>query len=206
MFGIEYIPRLNKYLYKKLVQVNVNNPDAIVFDVYIKPITAGIFLGFENGVEYLITEQGTYSSKFINLSGYTSMIVKMEGDASLDNTISNISNKEFVYDKILGIFNIADVAPMDSIRYEDSDGCMFRHKINSQKIPSFKIKIVNEDGVQFPQMADWIMMLKFQKVRKSDAMVKVESLLDNMNYMMSSIYAYMGIPSRITLEDVLNTE
>lgn len=196
LFQISYDLKLNKYKY-----TNLFRPD---FDVFIKPISAGIFLGFENNQEYLISSEGTFSSKFINLSGYTSMIIKIEGDVSVENTISNIDNDEFIYDKVLGILNINDIAPMDSIRYEDNNGCMFRHKINNNKIPSFKIKIVNEDGVEFPQMTDWIMILKFEKVKQNNNMIKMEKLLENINYMFMSIYASMGIPSRITLEDVMN--
>lgn len=199
MFEMEYYSKTNKYLFKNMFQP--------IYSVYIKPINAGIFLGFENGVEYLILKPeqgGTYSSKFINISGYTSMILKIEGDVSVDNTISNIDNTDFKYDKILGILSINDVAPMDSIRYEDTNGCMFRHKINNKKIPSFSIKIVNEDGVEFPQMAEWIMMLKFEVIKKDTSMSKMEMLLENMNYMMMRIYGYMEIPTTITLEDVLN--
>lgn len=199
LFHMEYNSITNKYLFKNNFQP--------VYDVFIKPINAGIFLGFENGVEYMIlraADGGTYSSKFINISGYTSMILKIEGDVTIDNTISNIDNNEFKYDKILGILSINDIAPMDSIRYEDNNGCMFRHKINNKKIPSFNIKIVNEDGVEFPQMADWIMMLKLEVIKQNHSTDKMEMLLENINYMMMRIYAYMEIPSSLTLEDVLD--
>ena len=196
MFQISYDIRLNKFIY-----TNKFSPD---FEVYIKPINSGIFLGLENGVEYLISQQGTYSSKFINLSGYTTMIIKIEGDVNLDNTISNINSDQFVYDKILGILNINDVAPMDSITYEDNNGCMFKHKVINRKIPSFKISIVNEDGNEFPQMGEWIMMLKFERVKNNNQMIKSENLLENMNYIMMRIFSYMEIPSTITLQDVIN--
>jgi hypothetical protein len=137
--------------------------------------------------------------------GYTSMIIKMEGDVSIENTISNIDDNDFKYDKILGILNINDVSPMDSIKYEDSNGCMFRHKITNKKIPSFNIKIVNENGIEFPQMADWILMLKFEVIKQDDNMTKMEMLLENMNFMMMKIYQYMEIPTTITLEDVINS-
>ncbi len=133
------------------------------------------------------------------------MIIKMEGDVSIENTISNIDDNDFKYDKILGILNINDVSPMDSIKYEDSNGCMFRHKITNKKIPSFNIKIVNENGIEFPQMADWILMLKFEVIKQDDNMTKMEMLLENMNFMMMKIYQYMEIPTTITLEDVINS-
>ena len=79
--------KLNKFLFKNLFQPTI--------DVYIKPITAGVFLGFENGVEYKILPEGTVSSKFINVSGYETMIIKMGGDVNIENTVSNLEDKEF---------------------------------------------------------------------------------------------------------------
>ena len=196
MFQISYDSKLNKFVYK-----NMYNPN---FNVFIKAINSGIFLGLENGAEYKIEANGTYSSKFVNLSGYTTMIIKVEGDVSVENTISNIDSSEFVYDKILGIISINDVAPMDSIVYEDSNGCMFKHKITNNKIPSFRISIVNEDGVEFPQMGDWVMILKFEKVKQKNEMSKVENMIENMNFMMMKYFSFLQIPSSLTLEDVLN--
>lgn len=203
LFDISYVPRLNKYLYKKIVQPNQNNENAVVFDVFIKPISSGIFLGFENGVEYEITEEGTYSSKFINLSGYTSMILKINGDVNIGNTISNVNAKDYNYDKILGIFNINDVAPMDSIIYEDNGSCMFRHKINNNKISEFSIQIVNENGQVFPQMADWLLVLKFEKTKTRQTTENIENMLNDINYYIASLYSHMNIPSRITLNDLI---
>lgn len=203
LFDISYVPRLNKYLYKKLVQENPNNPNAMVFDVFIKPISSGIFLGFEDGIEYEITSEGTYSSKFINLSGYTNMILKIEGDVNINNTVSNIYENDFNYDKILGIFNLSDVAPMDSIIYEDNGSCMFKHKINNQKVSEFSIRIVNENGVSFPNMADWILVLKFEKTKAKNQNEQIEEALNDINYYLGNIYSYLNIPSRITFNDLI---
>jgi len=196
-FDMIYDNSKNKYLFKNSYQMG--------FELFLKPINSGILFGFENNTEYFIDVlDGTYSSKHVNLSGYTSLIIKLDGDICIDNTISNIDNHDFVYDRILGIININDVAPMDSIIYQDNGNCMFRHRINNKKIPSFHIKIVNEDGVEFPQMGEWILMLKFEKVKLNNSMLKVEKLLENINFMFLSIYSYMGITSIKTLEDVLN--
>lgn len=195
LFQIKYDPKLNKYIY-----TNLFRPD---FNIYIKCKTAGIFLGFENDVEYLISAQGTYSSTFINVAGYNNMIIKMGGDINIENTISNIYKNDYQYDKILGILNISDIAPMDSIVYEDNGSCMFKHKVNNQKISEFNIQIANENGSLFPQMADWILVLKFEKVRVKKEFEKMELLLNDMTYYMASVYAAMNIPSRITFQDLL---
>lgn len=205
LFDITYEPRINKYLFKNLFQPAI--------DVYIKPINSGIFFGFEDGVEHKIFKPGqydgkyipgTYSSKFINISGYTTMIIKLDGDISIDNTISNVTSSDYVYDRILCVLSISDVAPMDSIIYQDDGSCLFKHKVNNKKIPSFSIRFVNENGQQFPQLADWIMMLKFERVKKVHPQItSINDILYDIRYYIMSFYAYMGVPSRMTLDDLV---
>jgi hypothetical protein len=197
LFSISYDSKLNKFLFK-----NVFQP---AFDVYIKPITAGVFFGLENGVEYKILPEGTYSSTFINVSGYENMIIKMGGDVNFENTVSNLQDKEFAFDKILGVLNINDIAPMDSIIYLDAGSCMYKHKVNNSKISSFTIQIVNENGDKFPQMSDWIMTLKVEKIKKGNDFAMTERILQDINYYLSSIYLYLNIPSKITYDDIMNT-
>ena len=193
LFQIDYNAKLNKYKY-----INLFQPQ---FDVIIKPITAGVFLGFENGVEYLISAQGTYSSTFINLSGYTSMMIKIEGNLNLQNSISNIEDDKFRYEKILGVININKISPMDSITFEN-DGCLFRHKLVGSKINAFKIKIVNENGISFTNMADWTMSLRFEKVTKVNQFSVMERLLARINFFLGSIFLYFDIPINLTLDDM----
>ena len=197
LFDISYDQKLNKYLYKNLFQPT--------FEVYIKPITAGIFFGFENGVEYKILPSGTYSSKFINISGYTHLIIKISGDINIENTVSNIYTNDYQFDKILGIIGINDVAPMDSIVYEENSSGMFKHQIANEKISSFSIQIVNENGVVFPQMTDWLCVLKFEKTKNVNAFENIESILTDINYYLASMYSYFEIPSRITYNDLIPT-
>jgi hypothetical protein len=194
LFDISYESKTNKYLYKNLFQPT--------FQVFIKPITSGVFLGFEDNVEYLITADGTYSSKFINLSGYTSLVIKLEGDLNVENSITNLQDEAFRYDKVLGVLNINDVAPMDSIT-SINDGCLFKHKIVSQSISNFTVKIVNESGYEIPDMADWIMTLKFEKIKKINPYTGIERLLANINFYLGSIFLYLNIPSRISMADLI---
>lgn len=192
LFDISYDARLNKFLYK-------NNT---FYDVYVKPINSGIFFGFENNVEYKILSSGIYSSTFINISGFTHLIIKLNGDINIENTVSNIYKNDYQYDRILGIIGINDVAPMDSIVYEENSAGMFKHKIANDKISTFSIQIVNENGTVFPQMTDWICVLKFEKKKSRDAFENMESILTDINYYLASLYSYFQIPSRLTYEDI----
>ena len=200
LFQIGYDSKLNKYVYKNLFQPT--------FDIYIKCINAGVFLGFENGVEYQISSEGTYSSKFINVSGYTHMILKIEGEMNIDNTISNIYDKIYKTDKVLGIFSLTDIVPMGTIKYDNQDGGVnFRYKILNDKIPKFTIKIVNEDGNVFPQMTEWVLSLKFELVKKKDMqMTELLETMSELTYYVKSLYSYMNIPSRITMDDLRATD
>lgn len=197
LFDISYDVKLNKFVYKNLFQPT--------FEIYIKPITAGVFLGFENGKEYLISAQGTHSSTFINLSGYNNMIIKLKGDVNVENTISNIYDREYKYDKILAILNIGDVAPMDSIIYQNDGACMFRHKINNSKVHSFQIEIVNEDGKTFPQMSDFILSLKFERYRKVNTFEKIEELLGEIRYYCLKVVNWLKIPPVASLGDIVES-
>jgi hypothetical protein len=195
LFDITYNIKLNKFVYKNLFQQ--------VFEVYIKPINAGIFLGFENGIEYKIDVAGTQSSKFINLSGYSQMLIKLEGDVSIENTISNVQSETFEYDRILAILPLQNIAPMDSILYQNDGANIFKHRIGNTSLPSLTIKIVNENGDEFPQMSNWIMMLKFEQTKKDNTqMALMNQILNDILYYVMRFFAYMQIPSNVSVEDL----
>ncbi len=199
MFQISYDSKLNKFIYY--------NQYNSAFDVFIKPINAGIFLGLQNGFEYLITAEGSYSSTFINVSGYTTMMIKLEGDMTIENTVSNVLSTNFTNDTILAILPLQNIAPMDSISYYDDGSCLFKLKITNTKTSSFRISILNEEGKSFPNMADWIMMLKFEKIKNTSPEGSVmNQLLYDIRYYIMSLYAYMNIPSRLTFNDVLGNQ
>lgn len=196
LFDITYDSKLNKFVYKNLFQPT--------FEVYIKPITAGIFLGFENGEEYKILASGTTSSKFINISGYSQMLIKLDGDISIDNTISNISSDTFVYDRVLAILPLQDIAPMDSILYQNDGSDIFKHKIGGSVLPSFHIKILNEDGKEFPDMSDFIMMLKFEQVQKDNRQLTIlNQMISDILYYFMRIVSYLQIPTSVTFDDLV---
>ena len=195
-FELSYDSKLNKFLFKNTFQPNI--------DVYIYCFNCGIFLGFENGVEYKILPSGTLSKNFINVSGYTNMLIRINGDIDIQNTLSNIQSKEYKQDKILGIFSLTDVPPMTTIKYDNYDaGYNFRYKVNNNKIPTFNISIINEDGKEFPQMGEWFMNLRFEKIKKQvNYMEFIANYLKDISYYIASMYAFMNFPSRVSMEDL----
>lgn len=195
-FELQYDSKLNKFIFKNTFQPNIN--------VYIYCFNCGIFLGFKNGVEYKIEQTGTLSQNFINVSGYTNMIIRINGDIDIQNTLSNIQSKEFKQDKILGIFSLTDVPPMAVIKYDNFDaGYNFRYKVNNNKIPTFNISIINEDGLEFPDMAEWFMNLRFEKIKKQiNYMEFIAKYLKDISYYVASLYAFMNFPSRVQMSDL----
>ena len=194
LFDISYDVRSNKFLFKNVFQLDA--------EVFIECINCGDLLGFHNGLETLIEKNnGTYSSKFINISGFTSMVLKIGGDIDLQNSVSNIQQHEFHVDKILGIVPIADVAPMDMISYNDTT-MAFKNRILNRKISTFDITISNENGDEFVGLDDWIMTLKIDKNVVYKQEKNIALYLHNIEFYLMSMYSYLEIPSRLTFDDV----
>ena len=194
LFEISYDAKKNKFLFKNIFQLDA--------DVYLQCINCGDLLGFHNGQETLIhKENGTYSDKFVNISGFTSMVLKIGGDIDLQNSVSNIQQHEFHVDKILGIVPIGDVAPMDMISYNDTT-MAFKNRILNRKISSFDITISNENGDEFVGLDNWIMTLKIEKNVVYKQEQNIALYLHNIEFYLMSLYSYLDIPSRLTFDDV----
>lgn len=194
LFDISYDAQQNKFLFKNIFQLDA--------DVFLECINCGDLLGFHNGQETLIHKQnGTYSDKFVNISGFTSMVLKIGGDIDLQNSVSNIQQQEFQVDKILGIVPIGDVAPMDMISYNDTT-MAFKNRILNRKISSFNITISNENGDEFVGLDNWIMTLKIEKKVVYEQEQNIGIYLHNIEFYLMSLYSYLDIPSRLTFDDV----
>jgi hypothetical protein len=79
-------------------------------------------------------------------------------------------------------------------------GCLFKHRFDG-KVNDFKIRIVNEDGLPFPNMADWMLSLKFEKVLKVNQYIMMERLLARINFFLGSMFLYFNIPVPIGIDD-----
>jgi len=186
----EYSERLNRFIFKNKYSVGENEE----YEVYLKCINSGVFFGMENGVEMLITELGTYSTKFINVSGYESLIIQISGGLEIDNSITNINNKTFQHSKVLAIINVNDITPMDSIIYNNMDGGInFSHKVHNRIIEYFTISITNEDGTVFPQMADYLMTLQFTKHIDNNYLKTIDKKLEDIAYFITAFIEKSGM-------------
>jgi hypothetical protein len=93
---------------------------------------------------------------------------------------------------------------MSTIKYDNQDGgANFRYKVLNDKIPKFTIKVVNENGDIFPQFTDWVLSLKFEKIKKTNQQFShIEEMMTDFNYYIKSLYSYLSIPSRISMQDL----
>ena len=186
-FDMEYISTVNKFKFTNLLQDK---------DVYIKCINCGILLGFDNFIEYLIPPSGIVSDFFINVSGFTTMIIKLTGNLDITNSFSNLKSVKYSPFKVLGIINLTDLQPMSAIHLNDFiiDSNDFKFKLSNKSVDFFTIEIVNEDDVVFPNMADFIMTLQFEIYKKEvNYILQIIELLKDMKYYMLLMLKYIGV-------------
>lgn len=166
-FGIievQYIERLNKFSFNRIPQ---DNPDFEEYDFYILPKNSGVLLGLTDGVEKLITTDPVYSDTFVNISGYSSLLIKIDG-VSIDKSFINLTGTNYDVNKMIAIIDVANVAPMDSISLNENDNIGNKFKLNDKKIQSFSLQIVNENNKEFPQFGDFVMNIVFEKHKSID--------------------------------------
>jgi len=183
LLDVSYDDRLNKFLFKRLDVVSDGSIDINEYDVFIEPINSAVFLGIPNNEKLLITTEGVHSPNFINVNGYTTMMVKLGGGISIENSLSNVTNSHFEINKTLAIIDMQQVRPMDSIIYshQNNDDSF---KIYDKKINNFTIEIVNENNQTFPQMSDYILNLCFEKrTEKNEMLDVIKKMLVRLNDM-----------------------
>lgn len=194
LVNVDYDKTLNKFKYTRLETSTEYNIEG--YDMYIKCINCGSVLGFKDGVEYLITTN-TYSETFVNVSGYTSLIIKI-GGLSMTSSYINMVSSKYDISRMIGLIDVASVMPMDSIIYNsDSNNCKYR--ISDKVITRFSIDIVNENNVIFPQMSDYIMNLVFEKhSHPTDINILFNTFMTRFNDLMfyiSYLFQYFNISS-----------
>ena len=190
LLNVEYNKTLNKFLFKR----DISNVNTIGYDLYLKCINTGNILGFKNNEELLITEEGLLSDTFVNISGYSSLLIKIDG-ISINNSYTNLNDSKYDINKVLAIIDIASVKPMDSILYNCNNYNEFR--ISDKIIKQFSINIINEDGVEFPQMSDYILDIVFKKNKnETDINLMFNTFMVRFNdliFYISYLFQYLGV-------------
>jgi hypothetical protein len=108
---VEYIATLNKYKYKKIAEG----------DIYIKSITAAYFLGFDNDVEYQLTEEGITSSLVLNMQGDSAILLEIANISTNSTILDNIETGN-VQNSLIACSITIDVPSYALLKYENADG------------------------------------------------------------------------------------
>jgi hypothetical protein len=130
LVNIEYDRILNKFKYTKLETSTEYNIEG--YDMYIKCENCGLILGFDDGVEKLINTE-TLSDNFVNVSGYTSLILKL-GGLSMSSSYINMISSKYDNSRMIGIVDIASIMPMDSILDNGDLGDGGKYRIERKRV------------------------------------------------------------------------
>ena len=160
LVNVEYDKVLNKFKFMRVensIEYDIND-----YDFYIRSENCGVILGFDDGVEKLITVEPVFSDRFVNISGYFSLILKLDG-LSMTNSYINMIGDDYSISRMIGIIDVASIMAMDSIIYNGDSGERGQYMINEKIIRNFNIEIVNENNHLIPNMSDYVLNLVFEK-------------------------------------------
>jgi hypothetical protein len=148
--------------------------------IYLKPITCGQFLGFENNVEVEITSYGAMSENKINVISLKAINIKVSGDIDLVNgTLDNFSSSTFIHNNI--IFNyVIDTKFYNCLGYNNSDtsnNYVLSHN-NLGQINTFTLDILDQDLKHIEDMEEYILHLQFIKTKKQTSEMILFKLLE----------------------------
>ena len=148
--------------------------------IYLKPITCGQFLGFENNVEVEITSYGAMSENKINVVSVKAINIKVSGDIDLVNgTLDNFSSSSFIHNNI--IFNyVIDTKFHNCLEYNNSDtsnNYVLSHN-NLGQINTLTLDILNQDLKSIEDMEVYILHLNFIKTKNQTSEMILFKLLE----------------------------
>lgn len=156
-------------------------------------INCGILLGCDDNVEYEITPSGIELPSYINLSGFNNMFIEITGDVILDNSsTNNIIHKDFKQSQILGMVNLVDIPYYSLI---DVSNCS-EFRIANRVINNIKVRLVNDNGIEFKRLSDYTLSLEFKKHENVDKY----AVLKGINRLEAYLSRIFVIASRFLLE------
>jgi hypothetical protein len=176
--------------------------------IYLKPITCGQFLGFDNNVEVEITPFGVMSDNKINVISLKAINIKVSGDIDLVNgTLDNFSSSSFTHNNI--IFNyVIDTKFYNCLGYNniDTSNNYVLSNNNLGQINSFTLDILDQDLKPIEDMENYLLHLQFIKTKKQTPDMILFKLLEYVK----DIFLMMGnflYPSKTnaTMESVIYT-
>ena len=200
---ISYDSVSNKFIFYRDEDLSV-----LHHKIYLKPITCGQFLGFDNNVEVEITPFGVMSDNKINVISLKAINIKVSGDIDLVNgTLDNFSSSSFTHNNI--IFNyVIDTKFYNCLGYNniDTSNNYVLSNNNLGQINSFTLDILDQDLKPIEDMENYLLHLQFIKTKKQTPDMILFKLLEYVK----DIFLMMGnflYPSKTnaTMESVIYT-
>ena len=150
------------------------------YNMYIKPINSGGFLGLTNNVEYLINFTATECKYPINIMTIKTLCIGISGDISFryNNMESNVNGTYKPSDLIL--VKSVDVNKNELILYENIDGGdSFRFDLsNRERIKYFVLSVYDQDGNTITDMSDYFMHIQFIIRNNDETKLILTKMLD----------------------------
>ena len=171
---ITYDKVKNKFIFTRTYPST--NPD--YYYLYIKCVNSGTFLGFENGVENLITT-ATLSTIPCNINSITALYINLDGLLFQNNNISNNDYDGFKISNIIFTHTI-DVSKNQLITYDNKDGNNnFTFLLNNMyNIKYFKLRCYDQNLNIIDDMPNYYMTLQFNIKKKDNTEQLLKLILD----------------------------
>ena len=166
----------NKITFTRLTPQTLN-----FYNMYIYPINAGGFFGFNNNVETLILSSNTEGTYPININTIRALSIGIDGDISFNNNNmeSNLNNS--VYKASDLIFQTAVNVPKGClITYQNIDGGdSFKYTLgNNDRIKYFILSVYDQDGKTISDMTDYMIQIQFTINKKNQQEQLLKTLID----------------------------
>lgn len=137
---------------------------------YIKPITAGSFIGLVNNSNNLIPSTG-FTTNYINLVNYNKIIVRTQNINYFSNNVENLHTKlnKLSFSDIIFWKSKQDVEPFRNISYSNEDsGNSFNLILQDKQISNMRLQLKNEYGEFITDAPDYLIVLQFGIYEKEE--------------------------------------
>jgi hypothetical protein len=147
--------------------------------MYIKCINSGTFLGFENGVENLITSDSTSISTIpCNINSITALYISLDGLLFQNSNISNNDYDGFKLSNIIFSHSV-DVSKNQLITYNSYGNSNFTYLLNNMyNIRYFKLRCYDQTLNIIQDMPNYYMTLQFNIKKKDNSEQLLKLILD----------------------------
>ena len=186
-FNLTYNKNRNKY---KIINKYID----ITKSIYIKPINSGLFFGFDNNIEVLITDNYVEAPYTATMTSFDKIVVNAYGMNTEKASVENIglSDPEFEKSSILLWASRSDVPINAMIKYDNFDGGnSYSYNLYDTNINSFQIVLTDEYGRELTQALDYTMLLQFTIYEKNERELYI--LIEQITDYLKNIYIFFMI-------------